>query len=306
MPLFSIIVPTRNRSGTVGRALESIRRQTFDDYEVIVVDDGDDGTEAIVGTFDDRVRYVRGDGRGVAAGRNLGIAMSCGDYVAFLDADDWWYPAKLARTVEAIRDAPQVGLFYSRLDFVDRNGRLLWSPTVLDVGERGYPIIVEGNFVANSTAVVNRQHLVELGGFDVSLGGCEDWDLWIRVARRAAVHLIDESLVAYEYRSEGSFTAQYVQWLESTDEVIEKSLREDPLLLPRANRIHAAASYVKGKICLGASDEVRALEQFEMAVQFRPAYWRARIYVAVLRYPRIRRWLPTRAKLGLRLPEAYE
>jgi glycosyltransferase involved in cell wall biosynthesis len=301
-PFFSVVIPTRNRSRKIRRALASLVDQTVSDFEVLVVDDGDDDTADVVRAGFPAAIYLRGEGRGVATARNLGLARAVGTYVAFLDADDWWYPTKLERVREAAGRHPGTGLFYSRLDFVDRDGHMLWSPRVLDFGSRAYPAIVHGNFIANSTAVAKRTLLNAVDGFDSLLGGCEDWDLWIRLARRAPVEFIDESLVAIEYLSEGSITAHHIKWLQSMDEVVEKALRDDSSLRGRERQIRAVAAYVKGKICLGAKDDAGARQQFRTALRYRPWYGRALIYALVLNVPGARAILPSTAKVALRLP----
>lgn len=106
MPLVSVVIPTYNRAEFLPRAVESVLRQTVDDFELIVVDDAStDDTEAVVERFDDpRVEYVRhGTNRGGSAARNTGIERSSGEYIAFLDSDDEWYPRKLERQVEELR-----------------------------------------------------------------------------------------------------------------------------------------------------------------------------------------------------------
>ena len=274
------------------------------DYEIVVVDDGSDDTEALLQrSFGERVRYFRGPAAGVAAGRNLGIARSRGEFVAFLDSDDFWYPQKLERAAEMLERHPEIGLCYSKMDICDSDGRRLRTPPIR-VKRNVYPSIVEGNFIFNSTVVVKKSCLDGVGGFDTALSGCEDWELWIRVTRHCQALLIDEPLVAYEYQSAGSFTRRYQTWVAAHDEVTAKALREDPSLAERADRVRAGAAYAKASIYLAAGEEALALEQFRQAARLNPAHWRARIYAVVLSWAIVRRVLPRRLKVALRLPEA--
>lgn len=303
-PRFSVVIPTLNRGARLLRAIGSVLAQSALDYEIIVVDDGSDDTEALLlQSFGEQVRYFRGPGTGVAAGRNLGIAHSRGEFVAFLDSDDFWYPRKLERVAEMAARHPEAGLFYSKMDLCDADGRRVRTPPIR-IKSDVYPRIVEGNFIFNSTVVVRKSCLDAVGGYDTALSGCEDWELWIRVTRHCQALLIDEALVAYEYLSAGSFTRRYQAWVAAHDEVIAKALREDPSLAGRASRIQSGAAYAKASIYLAAGEEALALEQFRQAVRLNPAHWRARVYSVVLSWATVRRALPRRIKVALRLPEA--
>lgn len=305
-PLFSVIIPTYNRAQTVMRCVESVFAQTFEDYEIWVIDDGTDDTEYFLRPFKDRLHYRRGTSAGVAAARNVGIASAQGAYIAFLDADDRWYPHKLECMAQSIRLRPDVGLFYSKVDYVDAVGKKLWVPNTRDVGDDSYLALLEGNFIVNSSAVVKKECLQQVGGFDTVLSGCEDWDLWIRLARAYPIKLVPEVLTAYEYMSEGSFTSRLQFWLNAADEMLEKILDADPGLGKDVQRhIRSRLACTKGRICLNARDDVQALREFRQAVVFDLRNWRALIYLGVLLIPLVRRILPHWVKQALRLPESY-
>ena len=307
-PLFSVVIPTYNRAQKVTRAVESVLAQTCNDYEIWVIDDGTDNTEEVLKLFGGRLNYVRGPGpgAGAAATRNLGINSARGTYIAFLDSDDWWFPNKLERVVAMLKARPEVGLFYSNMDLVDISGARIRTPNIREVGNNAYYALLEGNFVFNSTAVVKREALEQVGGFDTQLSGCEDWELWIRVARRYPVALIPEPLVAYEYLSKDSLSGRYKLWLKAHDEVLAKSFVADPgLELQVKHLIEAGLAYTKGKICIQLGDDTLALQYFVQAVRLNSRNWRALIYVTILRFPGLRRALPGRAKQFLLLPEKY-
>jgi len=305
-PLFSVIIPTYNRAQTVLRCVESVYAQTFENYEIWIIDDGTDNTEDLLRPFADRLHYRRGPASGVAAARNAGIASAQGAYVAFLDADDRWYPRKLECVAQSIQLRPDVGLFYSKVDYVDATGKRLWVPNTRDPGDDGYIALLEGNFIVNSSVVVKKECLQQAGGFDTVLSGCEDWDLWIRLARAYPIKLIPEVLTAYEYMSEGSFTSRLEFWLNASNEMMEKALGADPSLGRGAQRrIRSRLASTKGRICLNARDDAQALREFGQAVALDLRNWRALIYLGVLTMPLVRRILPHRVKLALRLPELY-
>lgn len=307
IPMFSVVIPTLNRCPRLLRAVRGVFAQTIGDFEILVIDDGfDDSAILLQELFGDRVQYLRGPGQGVAAGRNLGIAKANGEFVAFLDADDWWYPTKLERVAEAARAHPDVGLFYSKMDIVNEGGTRIRTPPIRTSGRNAYPAVIEGNFIFNSTVVVKKACLDQVGGYDTKLGGCEDWELWIRVTRRYSAMLIPEALVAYEHLSAGSFSRRYESWIAAHDEVIAKSLAADPSL-PRGwiKRIWAGLHYAKASIYLGAAEDQLALKEFKLTLRQNWRRWRALVYVVVLSSPGLRRTLPQKAKVLLRLPEAH-
>lgn len=301
-PLFSVIIPTFNRAETLVRAIQSVKAQTVRDFEIIVIDDGADRTPEALAQFGDQVRYLRGVGAGVAAARNLGIKEACGAYIAFLDADDRWYPRKLACTAEAVRASPASGLFYSRIDYVTQAGERLSSPRIRCIRGNGYMELLGGDFIANSATVVKKECFDRVGGFDPGLHGCEDWDLWIRIARHYPIWCLPEVLVAYEYLSAGSFSARMDLVLRGIDEVIAKSFQADPGLSPaRRKQICSSVAYVRGRVCLGAQDQTRARMEFRRAIGLDARNWRALIYVALLAVPALQKFLPRRAQRILRL-----
>jgi glycosyltransferase involved in cell wall biosynthesis len=113
-PLISCIVPVYNNAQYVAEALDSIFAQTYRPLEVIVVDDGStDDTAAVVGRYSDRVTYIRQANGGPALARNRGLAAARGEFVAFLDADDWWHPEKLARQMARFAERPETGVWFT-------------------------------------------------------------------------------------------------------------------------------------------------------------------------------------------------
>lgn len=303
--MFSVVIPTLNRGPRLLRAVGSVFAQTVHDFEVLVVDDGSDDSAALLQEKygnGDVLRYLRGPGLGVAAGRNLGIEQARGDYIAFLDSDDLWYRTKLERVAAAAREHPEAGLFYSRMDIVTREGTHIRTPPIR-ISSNAYPAVLAGNFIFNSTVVVKKLCLDDVGGFDTKLSGCEDWELWIRVTRKYPAVLVPETLIAYEHLSAGSFTRRYDAWIAAHDEVIAKSLAADPTLSKGwINRIRAGVCYAKGSIYLEAAEEPLALQQFKLALRQDFRRWRALVYVLVLSWTKLRRCIPHRVKVLLRLP----
>ncbi len=201
-PTVSVVIPTYNRTHAVGRAIRSVLNQTYQNFEIIVIDDGSTDTtpEVVAGFHDPRLRYVRyAENRGGGPARNAGIEVARGKYIAFLDSDDEWLPAKLEKQVELLQRAePFVGVVYTAFAIVDENGQI----TAGSVPEhRGW--ILDELYGANvvrgggSSAVVKRECFLHVRPFDPAMPSCQDWDLWIRLAKYYEFDFVPKVLVHY-------------------------------------------------------------------------------------------------------------
>jgi glycosyltransferase involved in cell wall biosynthesis len=192
--------------------------------ELVVVDDGStDRTREVAAEHarDGRVRYLAQSREERSAARNRGIAASSAPLVAFLDADDRWLPEKLARQVAALARDGAAGLCYTAARFIDREGRpLAIRKPPRAVSGRIFPRLMRGNLIIVSSVVVRRACLEAVGPFErLATYGCEDWDLWLRLARRYPVLAVDEELTLY--RRHGANTG-WAQVLESALLVIDR------------------------------------------------------------------------------------
>ncbi len=181
MPHVSVVIPVFNSSHYIGGALRSVFAQTFDDFEVIVVDDGSDDREALLealAEFGDRIHYVRQENGGPAKARNTGVACATGELVAFLDADDEWSPEKLALQVQYFEEHPETGLLHSAVIDGTRDGAVGGPP------RQAFCELYHTDFyVRTLTVMMPRRIFREVGGFDERREiHVEDWDLWLRVA----------------------------------------------------------------------------------------------------------------------------
>jgi glycosyltransferase involved in cell wall biosynthesis len=204
VPAVAIVLATHDDAPWLDGAIGSVRCQTWEDWELLVVDDGStDDTSAVVARHaadDPRVRYLPGLHRERAAARNRGLAATRAPLVAFLDADDRWRPEKLARQVAALDAAPDAALCYTPARFVDAADRPLpiRKPPVAIAGEV-FPALMRANFMILASVVARRDAVLRVGCFDETLPvfGCEDWDLWLRIARDHPIAVVDEELTLY-------------------------------------------------------------------------------------------------------------
>jgi len=229
MPTVSVVIPTHNQATYLGQAIESVQRQTFPDWELWVVDDGStDQTKDLVAGYltDVRVHYRVQPHQERAIARNQGITQSSGRYLAFLDADDVWFPQKLEQQVAALRRREDAGLCYTFTRRISGSGEVLneaWPPGGYE--GRILPQLIRRNCIITSTVMVTRRCLNQVGLFDETLPtwGCEDWDLWMRIAKSYDVVCLREPLILY--RRHASVTAPE-QVVRSGVAVLEKRFAE--------------------------------------------------------------------------------
>ncbi len=198
MPEVSVIIATYNRGPFLEEALESVLSQTYRDYEVIVVDDGstDDTPERLL-KYSDKIKVLRIDHTGKPSiARNVALAQASGRLLAFLDSDDLWLPAKLERQVRFLQANPFCIMCYCDATFRGEDGRILYTQSERERMRSGHVFghLLLGNFIPLPTVVVRKDVVQDVGGFEEWLTISEDWHLWVKVAAKGNVGLVDEAL----------------------------------------------------------------------------------------------------------------
>ncbi|MBE0530597.1 MAG: glycosyltransferase family 2 protein [Rhodospirillales bacterium] len=197
----SAVIPTYNRGSVIGRAIASVRAQTYPAIEIIVVDDGstDDTPARLEGLAGPSLKvFHTAVNGGASAARNRGIAEARGELIAFLDADDEWLPDKTARQVARFAELPEnVGVVYCGI----REMSAAWPPIDRPPRHRGdlFETLRVVNVLRTSGVMVRRPVFDAIGGFDTALPARHDWDLWLRIARRYAVDFIPDVGVHYHF-----------------------------------------------------------------------------------------------------------
>lgn len=187
MPIISVIIPAYNAEKTLEKTIESVLQQTFFDWELIIINDGsqDSTVEVVSRIRDPRIQLFSYPNAGVSASRNRGIAKASGEFIAFLDADDLWTPDKLEASLQALQANPQAAVAYSWTDYIDESGQFFRPGNHLTENGNVYAKLLLGFFLENgSNALIRKQALTEVGGFDESLAGPEDWEISLRLARQ--------------------------------------------------------------------------------------------------------------------------
>lgn len=193
----SVVIPTYDRWPMLRAAIDSVLAQTYPSREIIVVDDGSkDGTaQELAARYGEAVQVVIQPQRGVAAARNLGVARAAGDHIAFLDSDDLWRPRKLEVQMSFMRRHPEWRICQTEEVWIRRGVRV--NPKKKHRKPSGdiFRASLELCLVSPSAVLMTRELFERAGGFDESFPVCEDYDLWLRIARDNLVYLIPEPLV---------------------------------------------------------------------------------------------------------------
>lgn len=192
-PLISAVITTFNRRAFLREALASVLSQDYKNVEIIIVDDGStDGS--FRETKDLSVRYVWKENGGISSGRNLGIAVARGDYIAFLDSDDLWKKNKLSIQLEALTRSG-VPLVYTNETWIRNGKHLNQKKKHAKFSGWIYPQCLPLCIISPSSALIKKGLFDEVGQFDEAMPVCEDYDMWLRVACRHPVLFLEEPLI---------------------------------------------------------------------------------------------------------------
>ncbi len=197
MPTVSVIIHTYNNERFIAETVESVLNQTYKDYEIVVVDDGSvDGTRDALIPYMQKIMYHYKENGGIASAKNAGIGLSQAEFVAFLDHDDLWAPDKLQLQMECFNENPQVGLVYAKYTSFRDGKELRTKP------EKGYSgwifkELLSKSFIQTSTVVVKRECLDAVGPYDESFSLGDEYDMFLRIARKFQCGFIDKGLTRY-------------------------------------------------------------------------------------------------------------
>ncbi len=230
MATVGVIIPAFNAARTLAIALESVSSQTFDDWQILLVDDGStDDTAQVVAPFLERfgqkIKYIHQENRGLPAARNAAIRASSTEFLALLDADDVWLPCRLAESVKILRERPQAGLSYGGITSIDQEG----TPTGTFDGNKKY---AEGRIAPQiymrrvslpcPTLTFRRSCIEEVGLFDETMRATEDRDLCLRIALHYEVAFVPR-VIAYYRISPSSMTTDPQRMFLAQMQFIQKN-----------------------------------------------------------------------------------
>ncbi|MBF0546927.1 MAG: glycosyltransferase [Candidatus Riflebacteria bacterium] len=273
----SVVIPVFNRADLVSDAIKSAINQSYENIEIIVVDDGStDLTGMVVQQFS-AVRYFWQENRGQGAARNKGILKSTGDFIAFLDSDDLWLPEKISRQVEFLHKNKQFGMVYSDCEYfeISESGNPIKKKVRVNPhqGWISKELFLE-NFIASCTPLVRREVFEECGVFNESaLLRCrEDWEMWLRIASRFQIGYMPETLAKYRFHSENSTRSEDLKLVfKSYGEVIKSAINFAPECFSLYTNLAQASRYFKIGKGFATLDEIHSTRRFfRKAILYNP------------------------------------
>lgn len=299
-PRVSVVLPVYNGERFVKRAIDSVLAQTVLPYELIVIDDGSrDGTSQILASYGDRIKAHAVPNGGVARAMSLGLSLATGDWVAFIDHDDWWFRRKLERHAELAARYPDAGFFCSNFATrpVGLGRRLVAHFSRIEIGHRigktgpyladAIPAMLHENIVGTSTAAMIRMDVAKrVGFFNPAYRISGDYDYWLRCAGETPFIVCPEMLF-YKKTHDSNISADEIRTFEEHRQALRDFLQKnEPLLLQRnqkglAARESAAVEYRMGNIYFNHGRPAEAFKAYRraLAADARPA--NAAVFAAV-------------------------
>lgn len=228
-PLVSILIPTYNHGAYLGDAIRSILGQTYSNIEIIVIDDGStDDSQAVAKTFGDQINYIWQQNSGLCAARNTGLNAAQGTYIGLLDADDILEPDYCHRLVSALLAFPDAEGIVCGYRFVDvQNNPLPQVESRCFTGQDLYEVLLDGNFLVPESILLHRRCYKNVGLFDTALTACEDWDMWLRVAKSHKIICTERVLTRHRILP-ASMSSDPVRMLDNRLAVLRKHVGPEP------------------------------------------------------------------------------
>lgn len=282
MPKVSALVPTYNCAAYLPKALDSALAQTFDDLEVIVIDDGStDNTREIVERYQQanpgKIVYIYQKNQGISFARNAGMRISRGEYFALLDADDQWLPDHLKESVAVLEANPGAGVVHSNITFIRENGEAMETPVRRKEflsGQVFRNIFLRDADISCPTVVFRKACCDKVGLFDEQLSrlGCEDRELWLRIAQHYPFAYIDKVLALYLVRS-SSVSRNMEKMIKARMYVVDKFCppgADNKLRRLALGKIH----HELGDTALFSRNFTLALQEYFRSITFVPCSFR--------------------------------
>jgi glycosyltransferase involved in cell wall biosynthesis len=273
-PLVSVIIPTFNRLDLLRETLQSVRSQTFRDFEIIVVDDGStDGSGEWLKSQED-LRVVSQPNSGIATSRNNGAARARGSWLAFLDHDDLWATDKLEVQVQLIKEDPEVALVATKHVRLGKRFREPRHPRWIkgDLLVKAY----SESFIHTSSVMIRKDVFEHIGGFPPQYRFADEFHVWLAIARDYPIAYIDRPLVLIRFY-ESNTSHDRVGVRTDTYDILQKHY--DPQRIPRRIYLRTMSDHdiSFGRAYLKAGNPAEALKWFARSVQrtpLRPRSWR--------------------------------
>ncbi|MBP0012702.1 MAG: glycosyltransferase [Roseofilum sp. SBFL] len=285
MPLISVIIPAYNSEKTIAETVESVLKQTFADFELIVINDGStDGTLEVLSRIQDpRLKVFSHPNAGSNPSRNRGFAQSSGEYIAFLDADDLWTPDKLEAQLNALQENPQAAVAHSWCNLIDESSKFLSRGGYCTANGDVYPHLLLVDILENgSNPLIRREALNKVGAFDESLPAGQDWDLYLRLAAQYHFITVERPQISYRISSH-SLSSNVVKLESGCLQVITKAFNQAPDVLQylKPYTLGNLYNYLIYKALSGYPDRKKALNALRFTVMFarnQPSFMQKKLF----------------------------
>jgi GT2 family glycosyltransferase len=306
LPCISVVIPAYNAAATIGKTIDSILAQDYPAHEIIVVDDGSaDHTDKVIQTYGNRVTYIRQDNAGPSAARNRGVQQASGEWIAFLDADDWYLPDRLLNHAEMIRDDNKLDFLVASFDYIDPQGGLInasiagtefGNQLLARCGKQGR-VVLEGeeigSFIADQFSDTRclslpKKTFLALGGFPVELRICEDVVFMLRLcARSHRVGVACQSLAVYTVHDAGLIRSDRLRAQTETVRALltlAREIRASPPPVFKAWQQLVKRAYRNLALHLARSgQQMAAIRSALEGFLFQPALGDLRFFLSLLR-----------------------
>lgn len=281
-PAVSIVIPAYNVAPYIATALDSVFAQTFQNFEVIVVNDGcpdSDNLERVLSAYQSRIHYIRQENRGVGSARKAAVEAAQAPLIAQLDPDDWWEPDCLEVQLRLLESNPALDLIYANATYFGNPG--LEGRQVMDYAHSEGAVtlvrLLEAKVNINYSALIRKEAILRAGSFDPALRTSEDFDLWIRMLKAGSKMGYHRApLLHYRLRQDsltsGKLEAQ--QWLvrvlEKTENTLPLSEEERSALVKRKTATQMEMELIQGKEAVNTRDWTNARWHLQLYQHYRP------------------------------------
>ncbi len=247
--LVSIITPTYNRADFIGEAIKSVLSQTITDFELLIVDDGSqDDSREIIQKFvdqDSRVKYFYQENQGQSVARNLALGKAGGEFICFLDSDNYWPENRLEKSLAAFEKFPDADIVYGDCITINEAGDIISHDNMKRYSGRVAALLLKDNFISMNTTMTRRKCFNEMGGMSGKRRVADDYDLWLKFSAKYVFQYIPEYLAYYRVM-ENQISSNKRLRFETNEKIVLDFVSAYPdALTPKERKEGLAAFYCR-------------------------------------------------------------
>ncbi|UUA71389.1 glycosyltransferase family 2 protein [Cellvibrio sp. QJXJ] len=280
--LISIITPTYNREAFLPAAIESVLAQSYKEFELIIVDDGStDNSRELINAYadkDPRVKYLYQENQRQSVARNYALSIAKGDFICFLDSDNYWPHDKLEKSLKAFEQHPEADIVYGDCITIDEQGNELHRNNMRRYSGNIAALLLKDNFVSMNTTMTRRKCFNEMGGMSGKRRVADDYDLWLKFSSRYRFQYIPEFLAYYRVM-ENQISSNKKLRFETNEKIILDFLAAYPdAVSEQEKKAGLTAFYTRKARHYAASDKKEAYKAIRIALGISPfssGVWRS-------------------------------